>query len=353
MAKVLPRLSPEVLIPRLGDYLLQRGVITRENLHKALAYQESQVKSGNHILLGQALIELGVLDRAVLDQAVTEQIIQLRTALQASNRTLEGRVRDRTEELQDAMDRLSELGKVKENFVATISHELRTPLTHIVGYLDLLASGELGPLSEKQFEAVQVSQRSSSKLQGLIEDLIMFSTASRGELKLVQEEADIVPLLDSLSQTARLKAESRGVLLEFLPAAGLPHVQIDPKKLVWALGHIVDNAIKFTPAGGNVRISAKEEASQLVMIAVSDTGIGIPAGRLAEIFEPFHQLDGSSNRRYNGIGLGLSMVRQIVEAHGSMLDVRSEEGKGTLVKFPVMAVRPLVEPKRDGHQNTK
>jgi len=352
MAKVLPRLTPEVLIPRLGDYLLQRGLITKESLQKALAYQESQVKSGNQFLLGQALVELGLLDRAALDQAVTEQIIQLRTALQASNRTLEGRVRDRTEELQDAMEQLSELSKVKENFIANISHELRTPLTHIVGYLDLLASGELGPLSDKQLEAVQVSQRSTSRLESLIEDLIMFSATSRGELKLIQEETDLYPLLETISRSATPKAESRDVQLEFLVAESLPHVQIDPKKFAWALSHLVDNAIKFTPSGGSVRISATEEAAQLVMISVSDTGIGIPAARLTEIFEPFHQLDGSSNRRYNGTGLGLSIVRQIVEAHGSMLDVRSEEGKGTLFKFPVMAVRPLVEPKHDGHKNT-
>jgi signal transduction histidine kinase len=349
MAKVLPRLTPEVLIPRLGDYLLKRGMINEEQLQKALAYQQSQVKAGNQFLLGQALVELGLLDRAALDQAVTEQIIQLRTALQATNRTLEGRVRDRTEELQDAMDRLSEMAKVKENFVANISHELRTPLTHIVGYLDLLASGELGQLSEKQLDAVHISQRSTSRLEGLIEDLIMFSAATRGELKLVQEEVEIYPFLETIALSAKQKADNRGVQLEFLPAEGLPHVQMDPKKLGWALGHLVDNAIKFTPDGGSVRISAGEEASQLVMITISDTGIGIPAARLAEIFEPFHQLDGSSKRRYNGTGLGLSMVRQIVEAHGSMIDVRSEEGKGTQVKFPLMAVRPLVEPKHDGH----
>ena len=102
------------------------------------------------MLLGQALLELGLLDRATLDQAVTEQIIELRSALQSANRTLDRRVRERTEELQQALERLSELGEMKANFVANISHELRTPLTHIKGYLELLSSGSLGALTEDQ-----------------------------------------------------------------------------------------------------------------------------------------------------------------------------------------------------------
>jgi signal transduction histidine kinase len=114
---------------------------------------------------------------------------------------------------------------------------------------------------------------------------------------------------------------------------------LDADKMRWALSQLLDNGVKFTPSGGEVVVSAKAEGGNLVAVAVSDTGIGIPAERLPEIFEPFHQLDGSTTRRYGGTGLGLSLVRQIIEAHGSMLDVKSVDGKGTVFKFPLLAVR--------------
>ena len=126
----------------------------------------------------------------------------------------------------------------------------------------------------------------------------------------------------------------------------LPFVQGDPEKISWVLNQLLDNAVKFTPSGGRVVVSLKEEGANLVMISVTDTGIGIPSNRLSEIFEPFHQLDGSSTRKAGGTGLGLSLVRQIVEAHGSLLDVNSIEGRSTTFKFPLLAV---AEEKKQKH----
>jgi signal transduction histidine kinase len=123
----------------------------------------------------------------------------------------------------------------------------------------------------------------------------------------------------------------------------IPRVQADSQKISWALGELLDNAVKFTPSGGRVVLRLEREGEKLVLVSVSDTGIGIPESRMEEIFEPFHQLDGSSTRRYGGAGLGLSLVRQIIEAHGSMLEVRSIEGKGSTFKFPLLAVPENVE----------
>jgi signal transduction histidine kinase len=333
---VQQRLTPEMLVPRMGEYLIQKGLISSENLQKALTYQQEATAKGDSILLGQALIDLKLLERADLDQAVTEQIIQLRSALQAANRTLERRVEERTAELQKALERVSELSQLKANFVSNISHELRTPLTHIKGYIELLVTESLGSITDEQRHALQVSQQSTGRLEALIEDLILFSLASRGELSIMHENVDLRRLVNLSIKAYASKAEERGVSLNVIIDENVPPVQADPQKIAWVLNQLLDNGIKFTPSGGRVAINVKREGENLVLVSVTDTGIGIPANRFEDIFEPFHQLDGSSTRRYGGTGLGLSLVRQIIEAHGSMIEVQSIEGRGTTFKFPLL-----------------
>lgn len=339
MTKQRAQLTPEMLVPRLGEALVRGEHISELDLQRALTYQREQAAQGKTILLGQALLDLNLLDRATLDQAVTEQIIQLRSALQAANRTLEQRVQERTSELQEALQRLSELSRMKANFVANISHELRTPLTHIKGYLELMVTESLGSLSDEQRHALQVSQKSADRLERLIEDLIMFSLASRGEMSIKQDRIDIRRLANLAAKTANQRAEERSVEVSVVADEDMPEVQGDAEKISWALNQLLDNAVKFTPSGGHVVISLQKENANLVMISVTDTGIGILPNRLKEVFEPFHQLDGSSTRKAGGTGLGLSLVRQIIEAHGSLLDVSSSEGKGTTFKFPLLAIQ--------------
>jgi signal transduction histidine kinase len=333
-----PKLTPEMLIPRMGEYIVQKGLITEADLQKALAYQQEQIASGKHYFLGQSLMDLNLLDRETLDQVITEQILQLRSALQSANRNLEQRVKDRTSELNAALQRLSELSQMKSNFISNISHELRTPLTHVKGYLELLVTESLGSISEEQRHALQVSQRAAGKLESMIEDLIMFSLASRGEMSMKLEKVDIRRVVNLVSKSALPKADERGVQVVVSAAEDLPHVQADSEKIGWVVGQLLDNGIKFTPSGGTVVVALKEEGNNLVEISITDTGIGIPSNRLLEIFEPFHQLDGSSTRHFGGTGLGLSLVRQIIEAHGSLLDVKSVEGKGSIFKFPLLAL---------------
>jgi signal transduction histidine kinase len=335
----IAKLTPEMLIPRMGEYVVREGLVSEEDLQRALARQREQVASGRQYPLGQALVELGLLDRDALDQVVTEQLIKLRSALQAANRNLEQRVRERTAELNEALIRLSELSQMKANFVANISHELRTPLTHIKGYLELMVTESLGAVTDEQRHALQISQRSAARLESLIEDLIMFSLASRGEMSMKLEKTEIRRLVALAVRSASNKAEERGVRVALSAAENLPPVQADPEKIGWVLNQLLDNAVKFTPSGGSVTVDVREDGINLVQVAVVDTGIGIPQSRLGEIFEPFHQLDGSSTRRYGGTGLGLSLVRQIVEAHGSLLEIQSVEGKGSAFRFPLMAVR--------------
>ena len=337
--KTKPLISPEVLVPRLGEQLVRMELITREELDKALDYQRLRAAQGNPSLLGQAVIELGFLDRPTLDSAITAQLIRLRAALEDANRNLEYRVQQRTAELEEALRKLSQVNQLKANFVANVSHELRTPLTHIRGYLELLSTESLGDLNGDQKKALEVSMRSAGRLQNLIDDLILFSLAARGEMSLTLKPLDLNRTISAVLTRAVPKAQEQKLQLSVNIDPSLPFIQADEEKLSWVLSQLLDNAIKFTQPGGSIELSGQLENEKMVNISVTDTGIGIAPERIKEIFEPFHQLDGSATRRFGGTGLGLALVRQIVEAHGSVINVNSELEKGTAVTFLLLVAR--------------
>jgi len=334
-------ISPEVLIPRLGDQLVKAGFITDLQLKEVLEYQGQCSAEGRPRLLGQAVIEKGFIDRSTLDRAITEQMIRLRVALEDANRNLETRVQQRTMELEEALRRLSEMNQLKANFVANVSHELRTPLTHIRGYLDLLLTESLGPLTSDQKKALDVSSRSSMRLQSLIDDLILFSQASRGEMTLTLGPVNLNELIASVVTWIKPKADERQLEFEVTSSVDLPLIQADKEKLSWVLGQLLENAVKFTQPGGQIRLLAIKDVTNnnLITVTIADTGIGIPPESLKEIFEPFHQLDGSPTRRYGGTGLGLTLVWQIIEAHGSLIEVQSKVGQGTSISFPLVIAK--------------
>jgi len=309
--------TPESVVPRIGEYLLEQGLLQPAQLERALQEQRKLNQKGTRRLLGQTLLEMGLVDRETLDRAVTRQIISLHAALQDANRALE---------------RLTELNQIKANLISNVSHELRTPLAHIKGYVELMADSQLGPLSDDQTRALGVVQRAVDRLGRLIEDLIEFSTASREGLALHLQRVTVQEMASQALERSHEKAEKAGVHLVAELADGIPPLTADPVRLTWVLHQLLDNAIKFTPGGGQVSLRARLEPPA-VLISVVDTGIGIAEARLEEIFEPFHQLDGSPTRRYGGTGLGLSLVKLILSAHGTQLSVHSEEGKGSAFSF--------------------
>ena len=330
-SKIKP-IAPEMLVPRLGDYLVEKGLVTRDQLKTALAVQKSTPDLERSRLIGQILIDLNFIDRATLDQAITEQILQLRNALEESNRKLERRVKERTLELEEALNKLSELDKLKSNFVSNISHELRTPMTHLKGYLELLTSGDLGSLNMEQENALSVMNRSANRLEQLIEDLILFSTTEHSNLKLNLAPTSPLMLIETVIKKSNEKAIQKQITLTYHAAENLPNIWADENKITWVLFQLLDNAIKFTPNHGTVSITLELSGNQL-RFKVIDTGIGIPEDRIAEIFEPFHQLDSSSTRRFGGTGLGLTLVDKIIKAHQSHIEVRSSPGVGSSFEF--------------------
>lgn len=329
-------LSPEILVPRLGEHLINLGLITSDQLQKALQIQSAIKKTQPSApLIGELLVDLGFISRSRLDSAITEHVIQLRAALIETNRTLETRVLERTAELEKAMLKLSELNQLKANFIANISHELRTPLTHIKGFQELIISGQLGPLTEEQIGAFRTIQNSTQRLERLIEDLILYASSERTQIPVSLHPLELTSLCREVVDIFAHKATDQQLILTVrVPDIPLT-VNADREKITWVLYQLVDNAIKFTPAGGLIRLEVEPIASA-VRITVSDTGIGIPPNRISEIFEPFHQLDGTSTRRYGGTGLGLSLVKKILEAHESVISVRSELGKGTQFTFDLL-----------------
>jgi len=326
------RIAPETLVPRLGDLLIGRGLLVPADLEVALDFQQRKIRSGSACLIGQALVELGFADQRSIDEVVTIQIFELQNSLERLNEHLEQQVAERTEDLQEALTKLTELNQLKSNFISNISHELRTPLTHIKGYLDILADHSLGPLTTSQEEAISVLQRSEGRLEQLIDDLLQFSLAVKGELDLFLQPLEIRALVETYLPQNMNKAKLKGVNLEIKIADNLPNILADADKMAWVISQLLNNAIKFTPAGGYVTLTAIERTRE-IEFTVSDTGIGIPEDRLGEIFEAFHQLDGSVTRRYPGTGLGLAMVHQILKAHGVSIKVTSSTETGTCINF--------------------
>lgn len=325
-------ITPEVFVPRLGDILLERKLISPLNLQRALDVHRQLAQEKRPRRLGQILLQMGMIDQETLDEIITEQIFQLQAALQKSNQQLEQRVLERTRDLQTALDRLSELNQLKSNFISNISHELRTPLTHIKGYLDLLADGGLGSINQDQASALDVLQRAEARLEQLIEDLIRFSLAARGEFTLRKEAHTARQLVEATTDRAIKQAQAKDITLEVSLHDNLPPVYVDSEKITWVLFQLLDNANKFTPANGRVRVVVEKEGRD-VKFSILDSGIGIPEDKIEEIFEPFHQLDGSESRRYGGTGLGLALVRRILEAHGSLIKVQSVIGMGSCFSF--------------------
>jgi len=325
-------LTPEILVPRIGDYLVDRGYITREDLQKALFLQYEGEKSDNLRLLGQILVEMNVIDQITLDQIITEQIIILKNALEDSNKHLERRVSQRTYELEAALQENKKLNEIKSNLISNISHELRTPLTHIKGYLNLFIDGDLGQLSEEQAKIFAIMNRASDRLEKLIDELIMFTLGENDELLLAIEACEIVSLISKILSDFAIKNENQQIVFINHQPDQETWVLADQKKIEWVISHLLENAIKFSQKDSSIKIELQSNDED-VLISVIDKGIGISEEKINEIFVPFHQIDGSSTRKFGGVGLGLALVNKILNVHKSKLTVQSEIGIGSRFDF--------------------
>jgi two-component system sensor histidine kinase BaeS len=218
--------------------------------------------------------------------------------------------------------------RLRRNMVADVAHELRTPLSNLKGYLEAISDGLVAP-DEKTIRSLNEEAASLSRL---VDDLQELSLADAGEIKLVRQPADITGLIQDAAAGMRAKAEARGLMLmEDLPKA-LPAVKIDSQRIRQVLSNLLENAVAHTDKGGRITVGARERGDR-IEVSVADTGEGIPAKDLPLIFERFYRVDRSRARKTGGSGLGLTIAKRLVEAHGGTIEVRSEPGKGSTFTF--------------------
>jgi signal transduction histidine kinase len=252
------------------------------------------------------------------------------------NAQMYAREQQRAAELASALEQQRELDRLKNEFIQNVSHELRTPLAIVRGYAELLASGDLGQLQPEQQPPADIIARRARMLSNLMDDLTAILEVETQGAK--QEPVDLAELVHALLADFQVAAKNAGLTLAAEVAPDLPLVSGDPNHLRRVLDNLFGNAFKFTPAGGSVTLCARREGPNVVL-KVTDTGVGIPSDKLDRIFERFYQVDGSTTRRYGGVGLGLALVKEIVEAHGGHIVVESEAGRGSVftVTWPVLA----------------
>jgi PAS domain S-box-containing protein len=229
-------------------------------------------------------------------------------------------------------ERLRELDRLKDEFVALVSHELRTPLTSIIGYIQLLRDERASGLDTDHF--AEVIERNAERLLRLVGDLLFLSKMQSGQLALELRETDLASLAGQAVEEARPEAERKHIDL-ILTAAPVPG-SVDPTRIAQLLGNLITNAVKFTPEGGTVEVRLGTEDGQAVL-SVADTGIGIPAADRERVFERFYRTEAATRRVIPGSGLGLTISRAIVDAHGGTIMVRSDGKHGSTftVRLPL------------------
>lgn len=255
------------------------------------------------------------------ERGVGRQSQQLRIAGQRIVERLERNV----VELSEANAKLEELMRLRREFLRNLSHELATPMTPIVGYLNLLLGEELGPINPMQAKGLRAVQDSSERLRGLIDTLLDVSSLETGQMHLYHRGYDFGAIAARAIELVRPRLEARGLELHVEPAPAGLEAMGDPDKLRRAMVHVLDNAAKFSPEGGQVAIGIDrgEAEGGTYELRVADDGPGVAEEERSKVFGEFYQVDGSVTRQYGGVGLGLAFARRVAEALGGTVILHS------------------------------
>jgi signal transduction histidine kinase len=254
--------------------------------------------------------------------------------LELLTQTLEERVKDRTLELEQANERLREMDHLKSAFVSVVSHELRTPMTSIKGYVENMLQGLTGDLTDKQAHYLSRMKLNVERLTRLINDLLDLSRIEMGRLELRRTAVSVRDLSAEVVESCLPLAQERGISLNTQLPAALAPVSADRDKLTQVLTNLIQNAIKFTPERGHVRIEVRSRDDGFIQINVIDTGPGISSDELDKVFQRFYR-GASAPSTAQGAGLGLTIAKNLVELHGGRIWVTSTVGTGSCFSFTV------------------
>jgi signal transduction histidine kinase len=273
--------------------------------------------------------ELGML--ATSFNQMTEKIKITQDQLAEYNRMLEEKVAERTKELSQALDKLTEADRIKSEFVTNLSHELRTPLNAVIGFSDIILQKIDGEINESQKKDLTLINNSGKHLLSLIDDLLDIAKIETGHAMVNYEQFQISTLAEQVISLTKQGLLDKDIKLKLEIAKDIPIIRADKFKIKRALLNLLSNAVKFTEKGHVALIVSYKEDK--FIFEIQDTGIGIKEEDLNKIFERFRQLDSSTTRPHGGIGMGISLVTELIKMHKGDIWVNSVYGKGTSFFF--------------------
>ncbi len=273
-----------------------------------------------------------------LVEALQQKVASLESAQLALLQTHRTAIDLAHAEKEQAIIALTYVTRLKNEFLANVSHELRTPLNAILGMSESLQEEVYGPLNERQQRSIEIISYSGNRLLTVVNDILAISRITAGQLELNISTVAVLPMCNSVLSSMRYQALQKNIQLTTNIAADLATIAADERCIQQVLTNLLENAIKFTAAPGQITFDvylelAANDQPEWMCFLIADTGIGIAAAHLSQLFQPFVQVDGSLSRPYEGTGLGLALVKQIVELHGGVVSVTSELGQGSCFAF--------------------
>lgn len=296
------------------------------------------------VLVGAAQTPLLDRERSWLEQVAAQIAVGINSIKQFRElQDLSHQLNTRSRKIESQNRELARANRLKSEFLASMSHELRTPLNAIIGFSEALRDGLVGELAPAQLDYASEIYQSGRHLLSLINDILDLSKIEAGKMELEIEKIEIVPLITNALTIVKERAAKDGIHLDKTIAPDVTTVSADGRKLRQIVYNLLSNAVKFTPRGGSVRVEVRRVLDQ-IEFAVIDSGIGIAASDVSRLFQPFVQLDAGIDRKFEGTGLGLVLVKNLVELHGGIVGVESQQGQGSRfwIQLPAMRSEAVV-----------
>lgn len=258
----------------------------------------------------------------------------------AARQILESKVQDRTRQLASALEDVQKISKAKSEFISAVSHELRTPLTSIKGYAAILIAGKLGEIPEKVKERLEKINSHSDNLVKLINDLLDISRIESGRVEMKKEKCDLSNLIENVHDLLMPQMKEKNIQWFKQIDDNVPEMLFDQRQVERIFINLIGNALKFTPKNGTIGVRGRVDRDH-VLIEVFDTGIGIAQEDIGKLFDEFYRVENEINQNVKGTGLGLALVKKIVEAHKGKIGVASELNKGTTFHFTLPTTKGI------------